>query len=85
MSIILFSFFSIFVFEYLQAAFSPLFVKGIGLSDGEVMERLWSYLRRFTRMTKEMRPDHRVDVLAHALLYYGFTTKKKTTYVLKII
>ena len=28
---------------------------------------------------------HRVDVLAHALLYYAFTTKKKTTYVLKII
>ena len=36
-------------------------------------------------MTKEMRPAHRVDVLAHALLYYAFTTKKKTTYVLKII
>ena len=77
MSIILFSFFSIFVFEYLQVAFSPLFVKGIGLSDGEVMERLWSYLRRFTRMTKEMHPAHRVDVLAQALLYYAFTTKIK--------
>ena len=46
-------------------------------SDGEVMERLWSYLRRFTRMTKEMRPAHRTDVLAHALLYYGSMTKKK--------
>ena len=52
-------------------------MEGIGLSDGEVMERLWSYLRRFTRMTKEMRPAHRIDVLTHALVYYGMTTKKK--------
>ena len=28
-------------------------------------------------MTKEMRPSHRTDVLAHALLYYGCMTKKK--------
>ena len=41
------------------------------------MERMWSYLRRFTRMTKEMRPSHRIDVLSHALLYYGSMTKKK--------
>ena len=50
---------------------------GIGLSDGEVMERMWSYLRRFSRMTKEMRPAHRIDVLSHALLYYGRITKRK--------
>ena len=35
------------------------------------MERLWAYLRRFARMTKEMRPSHRVDVLTDALLYYS--------------
>ena len=56
---------------------SPLRSEGIGLSDGEVMERLWSYLRRFSRMTKEMRPAHRIDVLTHALLYYGIKTKQK--------
>lgn len=28
-------------------------------------------------MTKEMRPAHRVDVLSHALLYYGHMTKQK--------
>lgn len=28
-------------------------------------------------MTKEMRPSHRTDVLVHALLYYGCTTKRK--------
>ena len=41
------------------------------------MERLWSYLRRFGRMTKEMRPSHRTDVLVHALLCYGKKTKAK--------
>lgn len=41
------------------------------------MERLWSYLRRFGRMTKEMRPAHRIDVLTHALVYYGIKKKRK--------
>ena len=40
------------------------------------MERLWSYLRRFNRMTKEMRPAHRIDILTHALLYYGLKKKR---------
>ena len=51
--------------------------EGLGLSDGEVMERLWSYLRRFGRMTKEMRPAHRIEVLVHALAYYGMKKKQK--------
>lgn len=41
------------------------------------MERLWSYLRRYGKMTKEMRPAHRIDVLSDALIYYGIMTKKK--------
>ncbi len=49
----------------------------MGMSDGETMERLWSYLRRFARMTKEMRPAHRIDVLSSALIYYGIQTKEK--------
>ena len=57
--------------------YSPRHCEGFGLSDGEVMERLWSYLRRFSQMTKEMRPAHRVDILAHALLYYAFMSKQK--------
>ena len=61
---------------YYQARYSPLQCQGIGLSDGEVMERMWSYLRRYTKMTKEMRPSHRIDILSHALLYYGHLTKK---------
>ena len=48
----------------------------MGMSDGETMERLWSYLRRYSRMTKEMRPSHRIDVLTSALVYYGIRTKE---------
>ena len=57
--------------------YSPLRSEGIGLSDGECVERLWSYLRRFSRMTKEMRPSHRVDVLTHALAHYARRTTQK--------
>ncbi|XP_065899662.1 uncharacterized protein [Dysidea avara] len=42
-----------------------------GESDGEGMERMWSFLRPFSRMTKEMGPSHRIDVLSDAILYYG--------------
>ena len=45
--------------------------------DGEVMERMWSYPRRYSRMTKEMCPAHRIDILTHALLYYGCRSKQK--------
>ena len=54
-----------------KVEFSPLCCQSVGLSDGEVTERLWSFLRRFSRMTKEMHPSHRIDVLTHALLYYA--------------
>jgi len=54
-----------------QIEYGPLYIPEIGLSDGECMERLWSYLRRFSRMTKEMNASHRTDVLAHSLLYYS--------------
>ena len=33
--------------------------------------------RRFGRMTKEMRPAHRIDVLSHALVYYGIQKNRK--------
>ena len=57
--------------------YGPLRCEGVGLSDGEGMERLWSFLRRFGRMTKEMRPAHRIDVLSHALVYYGIQKNRK--------
>ena len=60
-----------------QVNFGPRRCDGIGLSDGETMERLWSYLRRFSRMTKEMDPSHHIDVLSSALVYYSIQTKVK--------
>ena len=45
--------------------------QGYSLSDGEGVERLWAYLRRFSRMTKEMRPSHCVDVLVSDLFQYS--------------
>ena len=69
----------------MQVLFSPLHCPGIGLSDGEVLERMWSFLRRFGKMTKEMRPSHRVDVLTHALLHYGHKTKQKLGLIRTII
>ena len=59
------------MFILMQFKYSPRNLDGFGLTDGEVVERLWSYLRRFARMTKEMRPSHRVDVLTDALLHYS--------------
>ena len=50
--------------------YSPLRIQEIGLGDGEVMEKLWSFLQCFFRMTKEMHPAHQTDVLFHALAYY---------------
>ena len=50
-------------------AMSARYQTGFGLTDVEVLERLWSFLRRFSKMTKEMRAAHRVDVLTDALFY----------------
>lgn len=53
-----------------QMKYNPRNILGFGLSDGEVVERVWSFLRRFSAMTKEMHPSHRIDVLSDALSYY---------------
>ncbi|CAM4708570.1 unnamed protein product [Leuciscus chuanchicus] len=54
-----------------QIKYSTRRLSGFGLTDGEGMERLWSFLRRFARVTKEMTPSHRLDLLTDALLHYG--------------
>ena len=55
--------------------YSPRAISGCGLTDGEAMERLWSYLRRFAKSTKEMRPFQRIDVLTSALSHYTFKVR----------
>ena len=41
------------------------------MTDGEGVERLWSFLRRFSSVTKEMSAHKRTDVLTDGLLHYG--------------
>ena len=55
----------------IKSKYSPRLKEGFALTDGEVMERLWSRLRRYSRMTKEMRPAHRIDVLTDVFLHVG--------------
>lgn len=38
---------------------------------------MWSYLRGFNKMSKEMRSAHRIDVLSVALEYYSIRSKRK--------
>lgn len=56
---------------FTQIKYSPRRVKGVGLTDGEGTERLWSFLRDYSRITKEMSPGKRVDVLTDGLLHYA--------------
>jgi len=54
-----------------QVAYSGKRLEGFGLSDGKMMERLWSYLRPTSKITKEMTPSHRVDTLTDFLVHYA--------------
>ena len=51
--------------------YSPRRSKNVGLTDGEGVERLWSFMRQFAKMTKEMPIDKRTDVLTDAAVHYG--------------
>lgn len=65
-----------------QLKYSPRNKGGFGLTDGEVVERLWAYLRRFCKMTKEMRPSHCVDVLTAGLLHYSRRSAQRLSKVI---
>ena len=60
-----------------QVRYSPRRLPGWGLCDGEVMERLWSYLGRFKKMTKEMSASHREDILSDALYFQASRARSK--------
>ena len=68
---------------FLQAVLGTRRVPKIGLSDGEQCERLWSYLRCFSAITKEMTKSHRCDVLTSALIHYGKKSSGKLCEFLK--
>ena len=66
------------MFSCTQVMYSPPQCEGFGLSDGEVMKRLWSYLRRFSRMTKRCTLlTMWISLLMHYVLYYAFMSKQK--------
>lgn len=66
----LFVFFGDFLNLYVKISYGPRKLEGFGLTDGEVMERLWSYLRPTGKITKEMTATHRIDALTDFLLHY---------------
>ena len=51
--------------------YSPRKTSNVGLTDGEGVERLWSFMRHFAKITKKMSADKRDDVLTDAALHYG--------------
>ncbi|KAI8327756.1 hypothetical protein BC941DRAFT_364378, partial [Chlamydoabsidia padenii] len=53
-----------------QAKFSPRYLTGFGLTDGEWMERLWSYLGGFVKVTRAMSKSYRRLTLASALRHF---------------
>ncbi|XP_028412906.1 uncharacterized protein LOC114535788 [Dendronephthya gigantea] len=53
-----------------QMKYSPRRTQNVGLTDGEGVEKLWSFMRQFSKMTKEMSIDKRTDVLTDAALHY---------------
>lgn len=59
-----------------QILYNPRKTMGLGLTDGESIERLWSYLGGFSKITKEMTPENRVDLLTDGLLHYGRKVKE---------
>ncbi|XP_020609616.1 uncharacterized protein LOC110048175 [Orbicella faveolata] len=60
-----------------QLLYSTRRLEGWGLVDGEMLERLWSYLGLFRKMTKEMSSSHREDVLSDALFYLAKKLKSR--------
>lgn len=50
-----------------QLEFHPLFNKGWGLSDGEGLERLWSYLSPLVSPLRYATRNHRLSSVSHRL------------------
>ena len=62
---------------FCQFKYSPRNQIGFGLTDGENVERLWSFLGQFSKMSKEMSSANRTDLLADALSHYCDFKKNK--------
>ena len=49
--------------ERCYARYSPMFVKGIGWTSGEILESLWSVLNEAARATQTMTKANRAETL----------------------
>ncbi|XP_052063025.1 uncharacterized protein LOC127702761 [Mytilus californianus] len=65
-----------------QILYGPRRTENHGLTDGEGIERLWSYLGGFSSITKEMTPENRTDLLTDGLIYFGQKIRDKLGYTL---
>ncbi|OAV86558.1 hypothetical protein PTTG_03307 [Puccinia triticina 1-1 BBBD Race 1] len=54
-----------------QLAYHPRFNKGWGLSDGEGLERMWSYLSKLVSPLRYATRNHRLGSLAHRLAHHN--------------
>lgn len=55
---------------YYQVKYNPRYISGFALTDGEGMERLWSYLSGFISMTRGMTKVNRRFLLSEAVVFY---------------
>ncbi|CAO3680593.1 unnamed protein product [Rhizopus stolonifer] len=53
-----------------QVKYNPRYISGFALTDGEGMERLWSYLSGFISMTRGMTKVNRRLLLSEAVAFY---------------
>ncbi|KAL0077275.1 hypothetical protein F4703DRAFT_1743185, partial [Phycomyces blakesleeanus] len=61
--------------QHCQVKLNPKCRDGFGLTDGECLERLWSYLNRFVTMTRKMGQANRKLVLYRAIKFCNETKK----------
>ena len=53
-----------------QISYHPRYQPGMGLTDGEGLEQIWSYLGNFVYITRQMSPERRQSTLDHAIQHF---------------
>lgn len=66
-----------------QVKFNPRFIEGFGFTDGEGMERLWSYLSGFIKQTRNMSKENRKLTLLLGVRY--FTNAKNKNFGISLV
>lgn len=62
--------------QHCQVIRNPRYRDGFGLTDGEGLERLWSYLNKFVKITRKMGQGNRKLVLYRAVKAYNENKKE---------